>query len=93
MARPLWDGLLGDDRRSRVNLCLMRYRLIDASVDFRGGVVLKYTVSGEQPGTGSVRFSTTFVSADGDHVEELGFELVDNRVVAAFSSTMPPPRT
>lgn len=65
----------------------MTYRLTGATVDFRvpGAIVLAYTIDGEEPRDGSMTFSTTFISADGDHVEQLGFKLVDRRVVAAFS--------
>jgi hypothetical protein len=65
----------------------MTYRLAAASVDFNapGALVLTYTVDGEEPHNGSMTFSTTFVSVDGDQVEQLGFKLVDRRVVAAFS--------
>lgn len=63
----------------------MNYRLTGASVDLRGAVALRYTVTGNQPQTGSVLFSTTFFSADENYVEQLGFKLVDGCVVAAFS--------
>lgn len=62
----------------------MTYRLTGASVDLRGGVALRYTVTGNQPQTGSLLFSTTFYSATGDQVEQLGFKVVDDRVVTAF---------
>ncbi len=63
----------------------MTYRLTGASVDLRGAVTLRYRVTGNQPQGGSLLFSTTFHSADGDHVEQLGFKLVDGFVVTAFS--------
>lgn len=63
----------------------MTFHLTHASVDLRGAVALKYTVTGDLPQTGSVLFSTTFVSEDGDSVEQLGFKFVDGRAVAAFS--------
>lgn len=63
----------------------MTYRLTGASVDLRGAVALRYTFIGNQPQSGSLLFSTTFYSADGDQVEQLGFKIVDGRAVAAFS--------
>ena len=46
----------------------LTYRLTGAAVDFRvpEAILLAYTVDGEHPQDGSVTFSTTFISADGD---------------------------
>lgn len=64
----------------------MTYRLVDAQVRFRNtDVVLSYVTSGDQPTRDALTFSTTFVGLKGQHIRQLGFKLVDNRLSAAFS--------
>jgi hypothetical protein len=85
-ARRTESGPLLDVCACSAMIAVVTYRLTDASVDFRaGGVGLSYTVVGRWPSQGALVFSTTFTSPGGERVEQLGFELVDDRVVGAWS--------
>ncbi|MBF0689868.1 MAG: hypothetical protein IR158_19100 [Cellulomonas sp.] len=65
----------------------MTYRLTDASVKVRlNDVVLTYTTEGTEPTRGAVLYSTTFVSEAGDDVRQIGFKLLDSRLIATFWS-------